>query len=277
MHRRLWNRLVRRDRHSRGQALVELALIVPILALLLLATLDLGRVYYSTITVTNAAREAALEATVNPSSYIAGTCDPVTSSIVCAGVNEARNSWVTVTPADVVASCTPACTKNYGNEVTVTVTGHFSLLTPLMGAFTGGQDITLVSTAKAEVIEVPVPLVGPTPVPTPTPDPAATPTPEPTPGPTPTPTPSCAPPYAAATWSVQNKRIDFESTSTPTSGACEIIHWRWAFGDTAISEGFLPTVSHQYPDKNTSYVVTLTVRIADGQTTTTVFNVTTAG
>jgi Flp pilus assembly protein TadG len=289
MHRRLWNRLARRDRHSRGQALVELALIVPVLAVLFLATLDLGRVYYSTITVTNAAREAALEATVNPSSYVAGTCDPVTSSIVCAGINEARNSWVEVTPADVVASCTPACTKDYGNEVTVTVTGRFSLLTPLMGAFTGGQDITLTSTAKAEVIEVPVPLAAPTPVPTPTPaptptplptptpDPAATPTPTPTPAPTPVPTPTCAPPCAAATWSVQNKRIDFTSTSTPTSGNCAIIHWRWAFGDSAISEGFLPTVDHQYPSKNTSYNVTLTVRIADGTTTTTVFTATTGG
>lgn len=275
MHRKLWDRLVRRNRHSRGQALVELALIVPILAVLFLATLDLGRLYYSTITVTNAAREAALEATVNPSSYTAGTCDPVTSSIVCAGVNEARNSWVTVAPADVVREpCNPdpACPKEYGNEVTVTVTGHFSLLTPLIGAFTGGQNITLASTAKAEVIEVPAPLATLTPAPTPTPDPAATPT------PTPSPTPTCAPPYAAAGWSVQNnKRIDFTSTSTPTSGDCAIIHWRWAFGDSGIGEGFLPTVSHQYPDKNTSYVVTLTVRIADGQTTTTVFTVTTAG
>lgn len=279
MHRRLWNRLARRNRHSRGQALVELALIVPVLALLFLATLDLGRVYYSTITVTNAAREAALEATVNPSSYTAGICDPVTSSIVCAGVNEARNSWVTVTPADVVREpCNPdpACPKEYGNEVTVTVTGHFDLLTPLIGAFTGGQNITLVSTAKAEIIEVPVPLVGPTPLPTPTPDPAATPT--PTPEPTPTPTPACAPPFAAASWAIQNnKRIDFTSTSTPTSGPCAIIHWRWEFGDTAISEGFLPTVDHQYPDKNTSYVVRLTVKIAEGPTTYTEFIVTTGG
>jgi Flp pilus assembly protein TadG len=270
---RLRNALRAGRPHSRGQALVELALIVPVLALLLLATLDLGRLYYSTITVTNAAREAALEATVNPSSYTAGTCDPVTSSIVCAAVNEARNSWVTVAPADVVASCNPSCSKAYGNEVTVTVTGHFDLLTPLIGAFTGGQNVTLSSTAKAEVIEVPVPLGTPTPAPTPTPEA----TPEPTPEATPSPTPACAPPYAAATSSVQNKRVDFTSTSTPTSGTCEIIHWRWVFGDGAISEGFLPTVSHQYPSKDTSYAVTLTVRIADGQTTTTVFTVMTAG
>ena len=95
--------------------------------------------------------------------------------------------------------------------------------------------------------------------------------------PEPTPTPACAPPFAAATWSVQNKRVDFTSTSTPLSGDCAIIHWRWEFGDGAISEGFLPTVDHQYPAKNTSYVVALTVRIIDGQTTTTVFTVTTGG
>jgi hypothetical protein len=47
---------------TRGQALVELALVVPILFFLSLAAIDLGRVFYSLITVTNAARASAMEA-----------------------------------------------------------------------------------------------------------------------------------------------------------------------------------------------------------------------
>jgi Flp pilus assembly protein TadG len=42
---------------SRGQALVELALILPIILLLLAAALDLGRLFYSRVTVANAARD----------------------------------------------------------------------------------------------------------------------------------------------------------------------------------------------------------------------------
>lgn len=276
-------------RGHRGQALVELALIVPVLAALFLATLDLGRLYYSTITVTNAAREAALEATVHPSSYVAGTCDPDTSSVVCAAVNEAASSWVTVAPSDVTMTCTPACTKDYGNEVTVTVTGSFKLLTPLIAAFTGGQNITLTSTAKADVIEVPAPVTTatptptptPVPTPTPTPDPLATPTPAPTPtptpAPTPTPTPACSPPFANFTYSQQNKNkpVVFTSTSTPTSGSCAIISWRWEFGYLgSVSEGNLPTVSYDYPADGVTYTVKLTV--SNGTTTTTtIMNVTT--
>jgi Flp pilus assembly protein TadG len=270
-------------RNHRGQALVELALIVPIMLLLFLATIDLGRLYYSTITVSNAAREAALEATVHPTSYIAGTCDPDTSSIVCAAVNEAASSWVTVAPGDVALTCTPSCSEDYGNTVNVTVTGNFKLLTPLISGFTGGSNVTLTATAKGEVIEVPAPVTTatPTPTPTPTPDPSATPTPTPDPGPTPTPTPvptpACSPPFAGFTYTQQNKNkpVVFTSTSMPTTGSCAIISWRWVFGDTAISEGNLPTVSHTYATKGATYVVTLTVTNPEGTTTTTFMNVTT--
>ena len=148
---RLWSR--RRIRS--GQALVELALILPIMLTLLLATVDLGRLFYSQITVTNAAREGAIEASQDPTSYAQGTCNATTSKVVCAAVNEARNSFVTVSPADVSLACTPSCTKAYGTKARVTVTGHFSLLTPLMSVFTGGSDITLGSTADADVIIVP--------------------------------------------------------------------------------------------------------------------------
>lgn len=47
----------------RGQALVETALLLPILMLLVMGSADLGRVFYYSIAVTNAAREAARQGT----------------------------------------------------------------------------------------------------------------------------------------------------------------------------------------------------------------------
>src|SRR5260370_10770992 len=44
---------------KRGQAIVETALLLPILMLLVMGSADLGRVFYYAIAVTNAAREAA--------------------------------------------------------------------------------------------------------------------------------------------------------------------------------------------------------------------------
>ena len=49
-----------------GQNLVELALVLPVLALILLGALDLGRVFFSYVQLTNAVREGANYGRVNP-------------------------------------------------------------------------------------------------------------------------------------------------------------------------------------------------------------------
>ncbi len=59
-------------RVPRGQALVELALIAPVLSLLLVGAIDLGRVWQSQITIENAAREGAMEGMFKPTSFSAG-------------------------------------------------------------------------------------------------------------------------------------------------------------------------------------------------------------
>src|ERR1700737_5224136 len=48
---------------KKGQALVETALLLPVLMLLVMGSADLGRVFYYSIAVTNAAREAARQGT----------------------------------------------------------------------------------------------------------------------------------------------------------------------------------------------------------------------
>ncbi len=58
-------RLRRGTRSGRGQALVEFALVLPILLLLLVAIFDLGRAAFAYNTLTNAAREGARIAIVN--------------------------------------------------------------------------------------------------------------------------------------------------------------------------------------------------------------------
>ncbi|KAA0890553.1 pilus assembly protein [Oryzomonas rubra] len=56
-----------RIRGSKGQALVELALILPILLLLILGVIEFGRAFYMKNTLTNAVRHAARKAAVNTS------------------------------------------------------------------------------------------------------------------------------------------------------------------------------------------------------------------
>ncbi|TME56090.1 MAG: pilus assembly protein [Chloroflexi bacterium] len=73
---RMLSRVMRCHRLSyfrRGQAIVETALLLPILMLLVMGSADLGRVFYYSIAVTNAAREAARQGTYY---------DPLTNSNV---------------------------------------------------------------------------------------------------------------------------------------------------------------------------------------------------
>src|SRR5690348_16820187 len=94
---------------SRGQALVEFALILPVFLLLALAAIDLGRIFYSQITVTNAARAGAVEASYNPTSFVANSACAATNRVMCAATKEATGSFVTVGTADVALACSPSC------------------------------------------------------------------------------------------------------------------------------------------------------------------------
>lgn len=145
----------RTRRAERGQALVELALITPILFALLLGTVDLGRVFYAMISVTNAAREGAQAAALDLTSYVAGAACASNNKVVCAATREPQNSFVTVGPSDISLTCNPSCAATYGSAVTVTVTGHFDPITPVVQAIVGSQHLTLSSHATATVVIVP--------------------------------------------------------------------------------------------------------------------------
>ena len=119
----------RRRTRTRGQAIVELALLLPLLILLLSTAADLGRIFHSRITVANAARAGALEATRHPTSYVAGgACDANVNRIFCAIVSESTGSILTVTPLQVIVTCDPSpCAEALGNTVAVTVRGVSAL------------------------------------------------------------------------------------------------------------------------------------------------------
>ena len=283
---------------ERGQALVELALLLPVLLLLLLGAIDLGRVWHSQITVENAAREGALEAAFAPTSYHAGQpCDgpedeDSSSSgnrVMCRIMNEVTGTLIDVTPADVTMSCAAACSAGTAvspNKVTIEVEGHFSLMTPFMGVFTGGQNITLVGNAVATIAMTPA--GAPVATPTPSPSPSPTPTPSPTPSASasgsasasPTPTPSTSPtaapsmscPAPIANFSVnpttgKKKKTDFvftDSSTNMSNPACNRI-WSWSFGDgSGTSSQQNPT--YQFQNQGT-FTVTLVASNTGGNST----------
>lgn len=270
----------RRGRQSRGQSIVELALILPVLMLLVASALDLGRMFYSQITIANAAREGAYEAAYEPTSFVpSGNCDKDTNRIMCRVLSEAKGSFVVVNKADVSVGCSPSCVTGIGNTVTVTVLGRFSLLTPIMAPFFGGNAVTLTSTASAQIITAP-----PDPAALPTATPTPTPTPEPIPTETPTPTPTPVPCFAPTagfsvnpTGGFKNSTVfQFSDQSTSiTAGECGAV-WSWNFGDgngngngAGTSSDRNPAYTYTKSNTDPGFTVTLQVSNSAGSSSTT--------
>jgi Flp pilus assembly protein TadG len=161
---------------------VEFALVLPVMVVLMLTVIDLGRLFYSQMAITNAAREGAFQASLPASPAPGGTYDPqhlwYTSGSTCSSTTDAvtcrallefqgtpANWFVQPSPGDVTASClsptdattgVPPCTSGIGYEAAVTVKTTFRLWSPWMGAFFGGhQTINLSATATSQVATMP--------------------------------------------------------------------------------------------------------------------------
>ena len=162
-------------RSARGQSMVEFALILPVFAILFATALDLGRAFYAQISLANAAREAAFQASETPTSFQSNIACPVAPAspdnnlVMCRALLESAGSFVSVQAADVSLTCSPSCTVAQGNTATVTVRGDFQLVTPILSPFFGGsQTIQLSSTATAAMLVMPTrpPVVAPSNQPT---------------------------------------------------------------------------------------------------------------
>lgn len=82
--------------HERGSSLAELALLLPVLLLMILGLLELGRSFRAYITLNNAAREGARWLTVYPSDS-SGARTLITTEAARAGL-KANQITITITP-----------------------------------------------------------------------------------------------------------------------------------------------------------------------------------
>ena len=96
-----------------AQALVELALLMPILLLLILGALDFGRMFYTKMVLTNAAREGA-----NYLAYFPEDAGKGYTKTFATIYGEGLSSNVEIIGADVTYS--GCCTKGSAVEVSIT-------------------------------------------------------------------------------------------------------------------------------------------------------------
>jgi len=125
-------------RASAGQALVETALVLPVLILILLGLFDFGRAIYAYNAVSNAAREATRVAIVDQNNAVV--------------VAEGKLAAIGLEPSAVnVTFPAPPCAL-IGCTATVTVNHQWQAITPIIGSLIG--PITLEATTEMPIERV---------------------------------------------------------------------------------------------------------------------------
>ncbi len=126
------------SRRDSAQSLVEFALTLPFLMFLLAGVIDLGRLYYSYITILNASREGARYGAArayDPAGIVSHTRAETTGSAV--------------NPSDLIITsiCLPSCSQ--GNTIQVSVQyNSFQLITTTI---LGGGTIPMEATTQMEI------------------------------------------------------------------------------------------------------------------------------
>ena len=104
-------------KYNRGQSLLEMALLIPILLVLIIGAIEFGRLFFTKLVITNAAREGAYYLSTHRDDYDSGT-DTAPNTVIAAQT-EAANSGI----PDITVDVTPknCCTQGqYSVEVIVT-------------------------------------------------------------------------------------------------------------------------------------------------------------
>ncbi len=125
-----------RIRGERGQTLVEFTIILPILLLLILGIIQFGVVFNNYITLTDAVRAGARQASVGRS-----VADPSG-----AAVSRVRSSAANLDQAQLTVSVTSVWTQ--GADVTVSATYPYSI--SLLGMVVQSGNLTSQSTERVE-------------------------------------------------------------------------------------------------------------------------------
>jgi PKD repeat protein len=127
-------------RRSRGQSMVEFALVLPILFVLLLIAVDFGRVYLGYINVQNMARIAANEAATNPDGWFNADAT-VQASYRQQILEDARaiNCDLPMSGGTLGSAADPTFSGwNVGDTATVSITCDFGVITPVISNIVGG-------------------------------------------------------------------------------------------------------------------------------------------
>jgi Flp pilus assembly protein TadG len=121
-----------------GQALTEVLIVMPLLLLLIMGAIDVGRMLFASVALEEAAQEGALFAAYNPTDE-----NPIRARVLSSSTAEE------VTGATVTVDCVPTPAPG---TIEVTVETDYPLITPIMAGLLGSP-VTLSATVIATNVQ----------------------------------------------------------------------------------------------------------------------------
>jgi PKD repeat protein len=230
---------------SRGQSVVEFALVLPLILLLTLVALDFGRIYLGYINLQNMTRVAANFAANNPTAWL--TNDTATIAKYQNQVlDDATASNCQLNPATPVApTFTDAngdgISTGIGDYATVKLTCVFQVVTPFISSILGGS----VNVSASAVFPVKAGITGT--------GGAGT---------------SCILPSPAINAAPSSGAAPLTVNFSDASGGGAGTSWLWDFGDGTPTSTLRDPGNHIYTTGPKTYTVTLTVTNACGTVST---------
>jgi Flp pilus assembly protein TadG len=127
------------DKDQKGQSLVEISLALPVLLLILVGIMDLGRAYFTFVSLADAAGEGAAYAALHPTE---------TEKILNRTAD--ASGGLVILSTDMI-SVTHGST-GFGNPITVTVEYDYDLLTPIIQGWVPDGTLTLRATSVQSIL-----------------------------------------------------------------------------------------------------------------------------
>lgn len=141
---------------ERGQSLTELAISLAFMLILLAGVVDIGRAFFTYITLRDAAQEAALYGSFEPTN-----CTGITSRAQDTS-NKPFNLSSASVSIDIIQGGTPipcvSATPVPADQVQVKVSyNDFQITMPFLGSLVGKQKVPISASIKDTIIAVPTP------------------------------------------------------------------------------------------------------------------------
>jgi Flp pilus assembly protein TadG len=139
------------QKSEQGQSLVEFAISLVILLILVSGVIDLGRAFFTVVSLNDAVKEGATYGSICPADQAGITERLIESATEPVDLSHLESGQINICVSNPDSS-TCGASLRVGNDIQVSVAYNHEISTPFLGSILGKQEFTLRATAKDRIL-----------------------------------------------------------------------------------------------------------------------------